>query len=96
MNEPLRNDVTYLSPQSQNEMIEVIGKKMIQKRIIDEIKVARFHLISADEVIASNDEILSINMRYVDDNKDIFEVFMEFAGLKRITEEAIGGELLNL
>ena len=32
-------------------------------------------------------------MRYVDANKDICELFMEFAGLERITGEAIGGEL---
>ena len=38
------------------EMIDVIGKKMIQKGIIEEIKVAGFHSISADEVTASNAE----------------------------------------
>ena len=95
MNEPLGNVWTYLSPQSQNEIIDVIGKKMIQKGIIEEIKVAGFHSISADEVTASNDGILSISMRYVDANKDICNLFMEFASLKRITGEAIGGELLN-
>ena len=55
-------------------------KKMIQKVIIEEIKVAGFHSISADEVTASNDEILSVCMRYVDANKAISELFMDFAG----------------
>ena len=34
-------------------------------------------------------------MRYVDTNKDICKLFMEFAGLKRIAGEAIGGESVN-
>ena len=51
MNESLRNNLTYLSSQSQNEMIDAIGKKMIQKGVIEERKVAGFHSISADEVI---------------------------------------------
>ena len=63
-------------------MIDVIGKKMIQKGIIEEIKVAGFHSISADNITASNDEILLISMRYVDANKNICELFMEFDGLK--------------
>ena len=38
------NRVTYISPQSQNEIIEVIEKKIIQARIAQEILDARFFL----------------------------------------------------
>lgn len=38
---------TYLSPQSQNEMIEVLGSS-IQRNIISEIKNAEFFSIMAD------------------------------------------------
>ena len=32
--------VTYVSPQSQNEMIEVIGKQFIQAKLVEEISEA--------------------------------------------------------
>lgn len=41
--------VTYLSPQSQDEMIEVIGKQFIQAKIVQEILEAKFYSILADE-----------------------------------------------
>ena len=68
---------------------------MIQKEIIDEIKMTAMHSISADEVTASNDEILSICMRYVNQNKEMTEVFLEFLSLERITGEHIGNTLLE-
>ena len=86
---PARSDVTYLRPKSQNELIDVIGKKMIQARLVKEIKNSGIHAISADEVTSSNDEILSICMRFVDEQQDIREVFMDFVELERITGEYI-------
>ena len=38
---PQSKSVTYLSPTSQNEMIEVIGKKIILRDIVEEIKKIR-------------------------------------------------------
>ena len=35
---PLRKDVSYLGPKSQNELIEIIGKKCIQERLVKEMK----------------------------------------------------------
>ena len=77
---PLRKKATYLSPYSQNEMIEVIGNKIIKSDIIDEIKQARFHTVSLDEVTYSNEQLISVCFRYVD---------------KRITGEHIGTALLE-
>lgn len=39
--------------------------------LIDEIKQASFHLVMTDEVAPCNVEILSINLQYVDENRDI-------------------------
>ena len=39
-------------------MIEAIGKNIILHNIIEEMNTADFHSISADEVTASNNEIL--------------------------------------
>ena len=72
---PQSKSVTYLSPTSQNEMIEVIGKKIILRDIVEEIKKSGFHSVSADEVTSSNDEILSISFHYVDENMEIQDNF---------------------
>ena len=56
-------------------MIDIIGKKHIQRRIIEEIIEASVHFISADEVTTSDDEILSICLRYVNNDNEICEVF---------------------
>ena len=85
LEDPLRKDVTYLSPKSQNELIDIIGIRIIQKKLVDGIIEAAMHSISADEVTASNDEILSICLRYVNKQFEICEVFMMFFELERIT-----------
>ena len=74
---PIRKDVTYLSPKSQNELI--------QCKLLEEIKKSKIHAIFADEIKSSNDEIISICFRYVDENLNIREVFIEFVAFERIT-----------
>ena len=91
----LRKDVAYLSPKSQNELIDIIGIRIIQKKLVDEIIKPGMHSISADEVTASNDEILSICLRYVNKQFEICEVFMMFVELERITGECIAKALLK-
>ena len=56
----IRPDVTHLSPQSQNEQINVIEKHCIIQVIINEIKESGFHSIFADEITSKKEEILSI------------------------------------
>ena len=43
LKKPLLKNATYIHHRSQNEMIEVIGKHIIQQDLIDEIKAANFH-----------------------------------------------------
>ena len=81
---PQSKSVTYLSPTSQIEMI--IGKKIILIDVVEEIKN---HSVSADEVTSSNDEILSLCFRYVDENMEIQEKFATFLDLERLTGEHI-------
>ena len=87
--------VTYLSPQSQNEMIEVIGKHFIQKNIVEEIIEAKYYSILGDEATSHNEEKLSIVIRFVDANKDIREEFLEFKDLERTTGAAVSETLLS-
>ena len=91
----LRKDTTSLGPKIQNELIDLIGKKIIQAQIVEEIKKSKIHAISANEVTSSNDEIMSICFSYVDDKLDICELFSDFVELERITGEHIGNRLLN-
>ena len=93
MEDSLRQDVKYLGPKSQNELINIIRKKLIQRRIIEEIIEGGVHSMSADEVTICNDKTLSICLRYVNNDNEICEVFMEFVELERITGEAIGNAI---
>ena len=54
---PQSKIVKYLRPTSQNEMIEVIDKKIMLRNIVEEIKNSGCHSVSADEITSSNDEI---------------------------------------
>ena len=82
LTDSLRKEVKYLGPKSQNELIDIIGKKLIQRRIIEKIIEAGVHSISADEVTICNDEILSIFLRYVNNDNEICEVLVEFVELE--------------
>ena len=68
-------------------MIDIIGKNIIRATLVDGVKKAGIHSSSADDVTSSNDKILSICMRYLDEFKNIREVFLE--NLERITGEHI-------
>ena len=95
LEEPFRKDVTYLSPTSQNEIIDIIGKKIIQEALLDGVKKPGMHSISADEVTFSNDESLLICMRYLHEFQNIHEVFIGFLNLERMTRDHIGEAILK-
>ena len=59
------------------------------------MKAAKYHSILADEVTSSNQEILSVVARYLNEEKDIREVFLDFLNIDRITGEHIGKRLLQ-
>ena len=95
LKELFRKDVTYLSPTSQHEIIDIIGKNIIQETLLNGVKKAGMHSISAEEVTSSNDKILSICMRYLDEFQNICKVFIGFLDLERITGEYIGETILK-
>ena len=101
MKKPLLKNATYICHRSKNEMIEVIGKHIIQQDLIDEIKAAKFHTLICDEVTSSNDEVLSLCVCFVDSKKQIREKFIEFIDVDRITGEVLfyshcASHILNL
>ena len=95
LEEPFRKDTTYLCPTSQNEVIDIIGKNIIQATLLDGVKKAGMHSISVNEVTSSNDEILSIYVRYLDEFQNIREVFIGFLNFESITGEHIGVAISN-
>ena len=59
-------------------MIELLGKKIIFRDIVEEIKKSGFHSVSADEVTSSNDKILSLWFRDINENMEIQEKLRHF------------------
>lgn len=88
-------NVSYLSPRSQNELIDIIGIHSIQADLIQQIKESGYFSLMADEVTASNQEILTICVRFVDAKKEIREVFLQYLDLERITGVHIGNAILD-
>ena len=81
----MRN-ITHMSPQTQNELIEVMEKHIVLRNIVDELKAARWYVILADEVTSHNIEHLAICARFVDQNNGIRK---EFLTLSVLTESLV-------
>ena len=95
MESPVMRNATYVSPRTQNEIIEVMGKYIILKHIVEEVKAAKFYSVLADEVTSHNVEHLALCARFVDSQKDIREEFLTFLPLQRITGEQIADEIIT-
>ena len=67
----------YTSAPVQNELISLCDK-YITDRIVDEIKVAKFFTILADEVVVSGKEQLALVIRFVDEGGVVREEFLKF------------------
>ena len=83
---PKAKNATYISPRSQNDIINVIGYNIIRDSIIDEVKRAGFYFYSvlADEVSSHNKEHLPICLCFVDESCEIREEFIHFVKLERV------------
>ena len=82
-------------PQIQNELLDVIGRHIILRGLLEEIKSAHFFSVLADEVTATNVEHLAISLRFVDHKLDIREEFLTFQHLQRITGRHIANATIN-
>ena len=89
---PAMKNATYVSPRSQSDIIDVIGRGVIQQALLQEINGATFFTIMSDEVTTFNKEELALVVRFVDNNDNIRE---EFLGVKRITGGYIASAILD-
>ena len=92
---PRMRNATYISPQTQNQIIDIIGIHLTQKKIIDEVLQAHFYAIMVDEVTSHNKEIMPLCIHFVDKDKNIREEFIKFSTLIRVTGEAIGTQICS-
>ena len=83
MESPVMKNAKYLSPRTQNEIVEVLGKHIILRNIINEVKKAVSYSVLADEVTSHNREHLALCVRFVDDKKAVREEFLGFMELER-------------
>ena len=68
---PQMRCVTSMSPQTQNELLEVVAKHIILRGIGQDVKHVRFYSIMADEVTSHKSKQLVICVRFVDLVNDI-------------------------
>ena len=92
---PRLKNATYISPDIQNQIIDAIGKMIIQKDIINEILHARYYSILVDEVTSHNQELMPLVIRFVDRNCNIREEFLKFSSLTRLTGKAIASVVVS-
>ena len=95
LSSPAMAGATYISPQTQNELLHIIGQHIILRDLLEEIRLAKFFTVLADEVTASNLEHLAICVRFVDVHSDIREEFLTFQQLERITGKHIAEAIIE-
>ena len=88
-------NVKYTSKTIQNDMINVCGR-LIQDKILCEVKQARFFSIIADEATdVANTEQLSISIRFVDESGAPCERFLCFHACETgLTGKAIANNII--
>ena len=84
-----------MSPKIQNEILEVIGKHILLRDLLEEVRQAKFYAVLADEVVSSNIEHLAVCIRFVDAGRNIREEFLTFQQLTRITGKHIAEAIIK-
>ena len=77
METPKLQNAACLSPQTQNEMIDVTGTHIMQAKIVKEIKDAQIYTTMVDEVTSHHVELMPLCIWFVDKNHDIREELLE-------------------
>ena len=95
LNSPAMKNATYMSPQTQNELLNVMGRHIVSQGIIEEIKQAKLYSIMADEVTSHNTEHLVICARFVNNENNVREEFMTFLKLERTTGEYVAEKMVT-
>ena len=92
---PRHKNATYISSKIQNEIIDIIGKEIIQRLIIEEDSKGKFFSLMVDEVTSYNKEHMPLCIRFVDSKKSIREEFIQFSTLIRVTGKSIAEQMCD-
>ena len=65
LKKPLKKNATMTSWKIQNELLDVIGREIILKDIIKDVNRSKFYTLIADEVTSTNEQFMSICIRYI-------------------------------
>lgn len=85
----------YISPRIQNEIISSINTIML-KQLVSKINRAEAFTVLADETTdISTIEQVSICVRYISENKNIHEDFLQFVPADSLTGESLSNVILN-
>ena len=84
LNKPRAKNATYISPRSQNEIVNVIGHDIILANIVAEVEQSKFYSVLADEVSCHNVEQLPVCLGFVDSEGSIREEFVAFLKLNKV------------
>ena len=85
----------YMSPESQNELIEAIGDE-VMCTIVNEIKAAEFFAITMDETTdLAHLEQIAIVVRYCDDNFNAFERLLSLTESCMVTGQALADRMID-
>ncbi|XP_013421627.1 52 kDa repressor of the inhibitor of the protein kinase-like [Lingula anatina] len=95
LDSPAMRNATYMSPQTQNEVIDILAKDIVLANITREVQEAKFFAVLADEISSHNSEHLALCVRFVDKDSCIREEFLKFLPLQRITGENVAREILQ-
>ena len=83
-------NATYVSSTIQNEIIHIIGKDIIQARLVKAIKKI---CIMADDVTSHNVKQMALCVRFVDEHQNIWEEFLQFSKPLRMTGYHLAEEI---
>lgn len=75
------------------EMIDVIGNKIIQHQIVQDVKDAWIYTIMVDEVTSHNTKMIPVCIHFVDMDLNIREELLEVVSLPQITGLHIANKL---
>ena len=81
---PTDKNATYISAQSQNDIINVIAYDIILACIVDEMKSSQFFTVIADDVSNHNVDHLPVCLRFINKDCNIREEFISHMKLERV------------
>ena len=91
LQQPKARNATYISPTTQNEIINIIG----YANIIANVRRAKFYSVLADEVSSHAVEHLAICLHFVDEQCDVREEFMSFVKMQRVRAIDISNDIVS-